>query len=179
MMAFGLESPCDGIWPGKCLPFLMVVLLLNHRRFKAKCTTRELRWKKELAILQSWSVESAALTFTDFRQRSHALLGKNLTTCIIFAEASCAASLRTAKAVVQEAGPSVSPALKKLAKNSEGHAETAFHTTVAEQGLALEVPLTEIPIAGGQSFPVLLLSDWMKLILRLASDKPFSFDSFV
>ena len=68
---------------------------------------------------------------------------------------------------------------EKLAKNSEGHAETAFHTTVAEQGLALEVPLTEIPIAGGQSFPVLLLSDWMKLILRLASDKPFSFDSFV
>ena len=71
--------------------------------------------------------------------------------------------------MAQEAGPSVSPALRKLAKKSEGHAETAFHTTVAEQGLVLDVPLTEVQIAGGQSFPVLLLSDWMKLILRLAS----------
>ena len=97
---------------------------------------------------------------------------------ILFAEASCAASLRTAKAVVQEAGPSVSPALRKLAKKSEGHAETVFHTTVAEQGLALEVPLTELPIAGGRSFPVLLLSDWVKLILKLVSDELFKFHSF-
>ena len=119
--------------------------------------------------MQSWSVESAPLNCNDFQERSHALFGnKPEKHGTPLAEASCAASLRTARAVVQEAGPSVSPALRKLAKKSEGHAETAFHTTVAEQGLALEVPLTEIQIVGGQSFPVLLRSDWMKLILRLA-----------
>lgn len=109
---------------------------------------------------------------------THLVLFVNKPENILFAEASCAASLRTAKAVVQEAGPSVSPALRKLAKKSEGHAETVFHTTVAEQGLALEVPLTELPIAGGQSVPVLLLSDWVKLILKLVSDELFRFGSF-
>ena len=100
---------------------------------------------------------------------------------ILCAEASCAASVRTAKAVVQEAGHSVSPALRNLA-NKSGHAETAFHATVADQGLALEVPLTELRVGGtGQSFPVLLLSDWIKLILYLGikSFKTFKAFNFV
>ena len=83
------------------------------------------------------------------------------------AEASCAASLRTAKAVVREAGDSVSPALISLANKSESHAESAFHSTLQEQGLALEVPLTELHIDSRQSFEVLLMSDWLKLILIL------------
>lgn len=110
------------------------------------------------------------------------LLTSLLRSMILCAEASCAASVRTAKAVVQEAGHSVSPALRNLANKSEGHAETAFHATVADQGLALEVPLTELRVGGtGQSFPVLLLSDWIKLILYLGikSFKTFKAFNFV
>ena len=81
-------------------------------------------------------------------------------------EASCSSSLRTAKAVVEEAHDSVSPALRKLAKSSEGHAETSFKKTIDEQGLALEVPLTEMSF-GKHSFPVLLLSDWIDLVVML------------
>ena len=98
---------------------------------------------------------------------------------VLCPEASCAASLRTAKAVVQEAGPLVSPALRNLANKSEGHAETAFHATVADQGLALEVPLTQLHVRGtGQSFPVLLLSDWIKLILYLGIKNYQEFQDF-
>lgn len=90
----------------------------------------------------------------------------NFSIFIFVAEASCAASLKTAQAVVEEAGQWVSPALRKLAKNSESHAESAFHKSVREQGLALDIPLTEFK-HDGVSFSVLLLSDWMRFILIL------------
>jgi hypothetical protein len=83
------------------------------------------------------------------------------------AEASCSAALRTAKAVVEEAGSSVSSALHKLANTSEGHAENTFHKVAGEQQLSLDVPLTEMSMPDTESFPVLLLSDWIKLILNL------------
>ena len=89
---------------------------------------------------------------------------------LFLAEASCAASLKTAQAVVEEAGRFVSPALRKLAKNSEGHAENAFHKSVEEQGLALDVPLTEFRLGNNVSFPVILLSDWMRFILILGCE---------
>ena len=90
-----------------------------------------------------------------------------LSLCGAGAEASCASALRTAKAVVEEVGSSVSFALHKLANTSEGHAERTFHTVAGEQGLSLDVPLTEMSMPDCESFPVLLLSDWIKLILNL------------
>lgn len=81
-------------------------------------------------------------------------------------EASCSSSIRTAQAVVEEAHDLVSPALRKLAKSSEGHSERSFKKTIDEQGLALEVPLTEMSF-DKHSFQVLLLSDWIDLVVML------------
>lgn len=81
------------------------------------------------------------------------------------AKASCAAALRSAKAVVKEAGSAVSPALNALASRSERHAESVFHRLASEQGLALDIPLTELTLDSNTVVPVLLLSDWIKKLL--------------
>lgn len=88
----------------------------------------------------------------------------------LLSEASCASTVRTARAVVEEAAGSVSLALHSLASKSENHAETSFHKLAKDQGLSLDIPLTELGLSNGQSFPVLLLSNWVKLILTLDTD---------
>ena len=59
-------------------------------------------------------------------------------------EASCASTINTAKAVVEEAGPAVSQSLHDLASRSVNHSEDSFHKVVTEYGLSLEVPLTSV-----------------------------------
>lgn len=87
------------------------------------------------------------------------------------AEASCLSSIDTARAVVEEAGSAVSPALHKLADTSAGHSEEQFHRVIAEYGLALDIPFTEVRIDGWGEFPILLLSSWLEFIVNLGFDE--------
>lgn len=82
-------------------------------------------------------------------------------------EASCASTINTAKAVVEEAGNSVSQSLHDLASQNVGHSEHAFHKVIAEYGLSLNIPLTNVDVAGFGSFPILLMTDWLKFVLIL------------
>ena len=82
-------------------------------------------------------------------------------------EASCASTINTAKAVVEEAGPAVSQSLHDLASKSVNHSEDSFHKVVTEYGLSLEVPLTTVEADEFGSFPILRMSDWLYFLLML------------
>ena len=82
-------------------------------------------------------------------------------------EASCASTINTAKAVVEEAGPAVSQSLHDLASKSVNHSEDSFHKVVTEYGLSLEVPLTTVEVDEFGSFPILRMSDWLYFLLML------------
>ena len=82
-------------------------------------------------------------------------------------EASCASTINTAKAVVDEAGPAVSQSLHDLASKSVNHSEDSFHKVVREYGLSLEVPLTTVEVDEFGSFPILRMSDWLYFLLML------------
>ena len=74
--------------------------------------------------------------------------------------------MKTAKAIVAEAGSAVSSSLSRLARHSERNSETAVHATLGEFGLSLAVPTTEVHLKEG-SIPCILPSDWFRYILML------------
>lgn len=83
-------------------------------------------------------------------------------------EASCASAVRTARAVSEEAGPHVAPALRQLAGRSEKHAEKAVHKVCQEYDLALPVPLTQVKLGAARTpFHVILPSSWFQLMMTL------------
>ena len=86
-------------------------------------------------------------------------------------EASCASAVRTARAATGEAGSAVAPALHSLARKSEKHAEHAVHKTCGEFDLALPIPLTPVKLASSGVFHVLMLSDWLRFVLNLGSNR--------
>lgn len=67
---------------------------------------------------------------------------------------------------MEEAGEAVSVSLHRLSEQNVNHSEDAFHRTIEDYGLALDIPLRMANIPSFGRFPVLLLSDWLRFVLH-------------